>query len=255
MSHDASKSTDRALNALFDAEREAMGVSPHADPSYFALLDRLARGATPAIDVSQGASPLVGAGGVTAFTIGAAVAVGVAVLAGAWGGSTMLDRGRAAGASVTAMSAPAVMLAPAPLSAPAAPAAPDMNEEPAAVETQTGAAVEATAPHADSTPSGARERARRAPASARAEDLAEELRLLSAARNAWKAGRTSEALARLDEHERRFARGLLREDRGALEAVLLCETGKLAEGRAKARRFLARHPRSTLVDTVRSACP
>lgn len=252
-----SQQDDRALNALFDAEREAMGVAPHANPTYFGVLDRLARGDAPPMDVPQGSSPLAGTGLGTTLAAGAAA---IAVVAGIWGGSLVLDRGGDAQSLALAVRAqaptPSLAHAP-PEAAPPAPVVARTNgpDAPAAIPV---AAPEDTVTARTTVASNAgaeRDPARRVPTSARAEDLAEELRLLSAARAAWKAGRTADAFARLADHGRRFPRGLLREDRGALEAVLLCETGRLAEGRVKARRFLAQHPRSTLVDTVRSACP
>lgn len=254
-----SKDADRALNALFDAERETLSVAPHANPTYFALLDRLARGDAPAMDVPQGSSPLAGTG--LGTTMAASTAT-LAVIAGIWGGSLVLDRGHVAGTQAgtharTAPAASATIADEAPRPAPPAPIAvrADAHDAPAASAVDAPRADDSTHTTPTANAGAERDTARRMPASARAEDLAEELRLLSVARAAWKAGRGTDALARLDEHERRFPRGLLREDRAALEAVLLCGTGKLVAGRAKARRFLAQHPQSTLVDTVRSACP
>jgi hypothetical protein len=62
------------------------------------------------------------------------------------------------------------------------------------------------------------------------------------------------ALARLDEHARRFPRGLLGEEREAERVLALCELGRVAEARRAAAAFLAESPRSPLADRVRTSC-
>jgi hypothetical protein len=73
-----------------------------------------------------------------------------------------------------------------------------------------------------------------APAPLRAKDrLAEEVALLSQATSALRAGRIGDALRSLDEHQRRFPGGALREERRAARAQALCASKRVTEGRAE----------------------
>lgn len=87
-----------------------------------------------------------------------------------------------------------------------------------------------------------------------AEALAEETRLLREANAATRAGDTARARALLDEHARRFPRGVLAEERDAERVLSLCAAGRTDEARAAAARFLATHPHSTLGARVRASC-
>jgi hypothetical protein len=84
--------------------------------------------------------------------------------------------------------------------------------------------------------------------------LAEENRLLARARAALLDADPGQALARLDEHARRFPDGVLSEERQALRAVALCEAGRDADGHAAAKAFLREHPQAALAERVRGAC-
>jgi len=84
--------------------------------------------------------------------------------------------------------------------------------------------------------------------------LAEENRLLAKARKALLDEQPQRALTVLADHARRFADGVLTEERKALHAVALCEAGRSEDGAAAARSFLRAHPRAALAQRVRSAC-
>lgn len=80
-------------------------------------------------------------------------------------------------------------------------------------------------------------------AAPRARDrLAEEVALLSRATTALRAGRAAEALKTLDEHQSRFPRGALSEERRAAKAQALCSLGRMSEGRAELVRLAPQSP-------------
>lgn len=62
--------------------------------------------------------------------------------------------------------------------------------------------------------------------------LAEEAALIKAAKKALASGQPEEALERLARHEKRFPAGELRTERRAVQAMALCQAGRVAEGRA-----------------------
>jgi hypothetical protein len=72
--------------------------------------------------------------------------------------------------------------------------------------------------------------------------LAEEVALLSRATTALRAGRAAEALKTLDEHQSRFPRGALSEERRAAKAQALCSLGRMSEGRAELARLAPQSP-------------
>lgn len=84
--------------------------------------------------------------------------------------------------------------------------------------------------------------------------LAEEIALLERARIALGHRRPEDALRSLAEHERNFASGALVEERMALRAVALCDSGELVEGRGEAQSFLGAHPGAALAGRIRDAC-
>jgi hypothetical protein len=95
----------------------------------------------------------------------------------------------------------------------------------------------------------------RAPVVRRDEDtLAEELRLVNAARSSLAAGQPQAALRTLDAHARRFPRGQLAEERDATRALARCAQAPAGERGAVADAFVAAHPRSPSVTRVRRAC-
>jgi len=72
--------------------------------------------------------------------------------------------------------------------------------------------------------------------------LAEEVALLSRATTALRAGRAGEALKALDEHQSKFPRGALNEERRAAKAQALCSLGRMSEGRAELARLAPQSP-------------
>lgn len=84
--------------------------------------------------------------------------------------------------------------------------------------------------------------------------LLEENRLLGLARTALLERDPRRALDHLDEHARRFPRGVLTQERQALRAVGLCEAHDDEQGITAARAFLHAHPRAALADRVRASC-
>jgi hypothetical protein len=81
-----------------------------------------------------------------------------------------------------------------------------------------------------------------APAPSGRDRLAEEVALLSRATKALRAGRAGEALKALDEHQSRFPRGALSEERRAAKAEALCSLGRMSEGRAELGRLAPQSP-------------
>lgn len=87
-----------------------------------------------------------------------------------------------------------------------------------------------------------------------ADALVEETRLLREANAATRAGDPVRALTLLEEHARRFPRGVLGEERDAERVLALCAAGRTAEARGAAQRFLGARPGSALAGRVRSSC-
>jgi hypothetical protein len=84
--------------------------------------------------------------------------------------------------------------------------------------------------------------------------LADELVVIRSIDEALAVGAPARALALLDEHDRRFPSGMLREEADAERVRALCDAGRRAEARALAARFVAAHPRSIHVATLQRAC-
>lgn len=84
--------------------------------------------------------------------------------------------------------------------------------------------------------------------------LDQEARLLTDARQALEHGHGDEALARLDEHARRFPNGWFAADRAAERIVVLCSLGRRAEAVEQATAFLQSRPRSPLSRRVEASC-
>ncbi len=84
--------------------------------------------------------------------------------------------------------------------------------------------------------------------------VAEEVRLVSAARGALRAHDGARALSALDEHQRRFPRGVLAQESSAVRVLALCEVGRVEEARALARRWLASAGSSPLAANLQRSC-
>jgi hypothetical protein len=88
----------------------------------------------------------------------------------------------------------------------------------------------------------------------RSSDLSREARALSGVQRAVRDGRSSEALALLDQQDRDFPEGELRQERVAARVVALCAAGRASQARALAASFLAQAPRSPLAERMRTVC-
>jgi hypothetical protein len=84
--------------------------------------------------------------------------------------------------------------------------------------------------------------------------LAEEVALLSRAETELHAGRPAKALLALAEHQRRFPRGALAEERTAARIQALCALGRNDEANAQLRQLLHISPNSAHEERARQAC-
>ncbi len=78
--------------------------------------------------------------------------------------------------------------------------------------------------------------------SSKTDRLGQEVALLSRATSALRAGRAADALALLNEHQRKFPKGVLSEERRAAKAQALCSLGRQSEGRAELAHLTPRSP-------------
>ena len=96
---------------------------------------------------------------------------------------------------------------------------------------------------------------KRTPAAARsAGRLAEEVAMLSHASTELHAGRPAAALTGLDEHRRRFPRGLLAQERTSARIQALCALGRMNEAQAELARLARMSPDSPHLARARKAC-
>jgi hypothetical protein len=96
--------------------------------------------------------------------------------------------------------------------------------------------------------------ARSAPVRRPRDGLSEEVAILSRAETDLHGGRLDSALKSLDEHERKFGRGLLTEERTAARIQVLCALGRTAEAEAQLARLTKMAPRSPHTERARQAC-
>ena len=259
------------LQALLAAERDAPG--PDAG-----VRDRLSRKLASTLGVT-----LAAAGASGAATSGAHAALPKALLGKSIAGKLLIAAivgGVAVGGVATTVvlvhrhgqHAPAIAAPPprmpmvAPPSAPvaAAPVATTVAADPPSLGAVAPAAVEA-APPVPAPSAAARADSRRVVAhhaeahhaeghqAAGHPDLAAERALLTDARAAMQAADAPRALAILDDHEHRFARGQLAEERDALRVAALWLAGDHAGARRHADEFARRHPDSLFLPSVRRA--
>jgi hypothetical protein len=86
-----------------------------------------------------------------------------------------------------------------------------------------------------------------------AADLEAEMKLIRGADSALRAGRASEALALLAQHQAEHPKASLAHEREGLRAIANCQVGAGGSS-AAAERFLSRSPHSPLAPRLRSAC-
>jgi hypothetical protein len=128
---------------------------------------------------------------------------------------------------------------------PAAPAAPPPAVAPSAVSS-----VERAPARRIATP-------RRAVMAARPVEptrLEEETAVMANVNRKLDAGQQSQALWQLDEYDRRFPRGVLREESDATRAIVHCQIAGGRDAAAQARQFKAKHATSPLLPRVEHAC-
>ena len=86
------------------------------------------------------------------------------------------------------------------------------------------------------------------------DSLAEEVRLLRDARSALDRGEAAQALRVLNDHEKRFQRGTLYEERLATRVQALCALGLVDGARSTAQQLERAAPRSPHLARVRASC-
>lgn len=86
------------------------------------------------------------------------------------------------------------------------------------------------------------------------DQLAEEVAILSKATSALRAGNPAEGLRVLEEHQRKFPKGRLAEERRAARIQALCALGKLSAAEAELARLAQSSPRSPHLARAQRAC-
>lgn len=86
------------------------------------------------------------------------------------------------------------------------------------------------------------------------DSLGSEMRILREAHAASKSGDSARAMTFLDEHARTYPRGVLREERLALTALVLCAQGRQADARRAAEELAHANPRSSHLERLRGSC-
>jgi hypothetical protein len=108
--------------------------------------------------------------------------------------------------------------------------------------------------HAGNPSNSGRVVTRSSAASSPSDSLPAEVRLLSKAEQELGAGHADQALATLNEHERRFPGGALAEERLAVRVQSLCALGHVGEAKAELAKVAHTHPGSPLFDRARRFC-
>jgi hypothetical protein len=91
-------------------------------------------------------------------------------------------------------------------------------------------------------------------ASASEQTIDEEVKLVSGAQTALRAGDSRRALQLLGEHARRFPNGKLASARIVEHMIVLCSMGSVERARSEADRFLAGNPSSPFAERVKDIC-
>jgi hypothetical protein len=258
--------TDPVFDEPLDPELATLLGRERSDPAFASSKERLARRlAIAAVAATAGASlatPKVAPAGASHAPVAAgSAASGVAAkllraillmgVGGAVGATLQAHRDQAA-LALSATSLPAIRASAVPRPEPTQPPASTATPPPGVPVVDVDSLPLARA-QASGAPS-ARLPAPSASASARpATSLGEEQRLLDTARTAVGRGAFSAALATLDEHEARFPKGHLLEERELLRVQALAGAGRDAEARDHAAQFEARYPGSIFLPAVREA--
>ena len=185
---------------------------------------------------------LVGKMGIAAFLVvglGTGVALGVHRTAESCAG-TSVSTAKTVSSTLTARAAPAAAF----------------NVEPVAVS-EVSSPVAATSSAPATMKSSAEihllAKARSTKQAASSEQLEAEAQLLASADMALRQGRPKDAIARLDEHARRFPNAVLSEERTAERLLARCAIDP-SGARTSAASFLLSHPTSPAADRIRASC-
>lgn len=178
--------------------------------------------------------------GMTAAKIGAIFAVGAVV----------------GGATVHLLEAPSGAVPPTvvyvdrgpPLDPRSAPARPDVPPIPVG-ELPSAPRAPVTSPASASTKAASADVSE----NGNARGLAAERALLDVASSALARGMPDEALEAVERHARDYPRGILVEEREAVEVKALVASGRTDEAKARATSFRARYPKSLLLSAVEAA--
>jgi hypothetical protein len=126
------------------------------------------------------------------------------------------------------------------------PTAATAKEEKRSAPHASSSASASSSPSPSPSPSGAAS----APT---AGDVVEERRLVDGARAALARGDAAGAMTGIEEHEKRFASGVLVEEREAIAIRALVAQRRTTEAEARAARFRTRHPTSLFLPSVEAA--
>lgn len=156
-----------------------------------------------------------------------------------------------------AITVPAPIKATAPAVKPVAPPVPAPSEPAAISPEDVALEVAPVVKSPRALPRAPRVEDKSEPAPAKPEptpaDLEAEMRLIRGADSALRAGRASEALTLLAQHQAEHPHASLAHEREGLRAIANCQLGAAGSSSA-AERFLSRAPRSPLAPRLRSAC-
>ncbi len=198
------------------------------------------------VGVAAGVGAAIGAttsalsfGGVFGSTVGK-IGAAMVLVAGLSAGTYVVTTSQRQHAPAVATTLPAAL--PRSVAQPVVPA-------PKATEDKMEAAAQQLDVGTRIRPPMARPRVRRA-----TPDLEGEVSLLEAADAELRRGDADAALARLAEHAARYPSGALVYEREGVRAIALCRSGRIADGRAVADRFLGSARKSSLATRVRTAC-
>jgi hypothetical protein len=184
-------------------------------------------GATPGPEVLQGAAPQAALGGLS-WPVVSTIVVGLS-----FGGGLALHQLSNAGSPVDAPTTLSTLPPPPVTATPSTTPAPVTEDAP---------------PPAPLLPPA---ETRSPPAHRSSDRLAEEVQLLSRAQKDLYAGRFGAALGLLAEHQRKFPRGRLTQERVAARIQALCGLGRVAEANAELARV---SPGSLHAGRAREAC-
>lgn len=244
--------------ALMEDAREPSARAASMVPPWGLMLTRLGEGGTAAAAAGTG---LLSAASLKAMAVVVVVgALGLGAAKSSVEGETAKTPRTAVGLPVAAVGSPqgaASRAASKPPSTPApvegaAPSVLEHAEQP--VPAVVAPAIE-TAARASASSRGQRSSRSRSPeGGSTTGSLGQESALLRRARDAQTEGNFKAALARLDEHERRFPNGQLADGRRRSRIRVLCDLGRTAQARGEAQKLAKERPNDPLAQQALSIC-